>query len=191
VRGGKPSDPGEQHFAEEILFERTIYGDSAQAGVTELQQRERNLRGKVFRHLDGAGVIVTEHYDFKGNSLSSTRQFVCGFKTAPDWSAEVALEPEIFSSATAYDALNRAIAVTAPDGSIYRPTFNDASLLEAVHVNIVGAQQQGRRIWSPFVTFINYDAKGQRTVIRYANSATTTYDYDTETFRLTHLLISP
>ena len=137
--------------------------------------------------MDGAGIVATEHYDFKGNSLTSTRQFARDFKNAPDWSVDVALEAEIFSSVTGYDALNRAIAATAPDGSIYRPTFNDASLLLAVNVNIRGAQHQGLRVWSPFVNYINYDAKGQRTVIRYANSATTTYDYDETTFRLTHL----
>jgi RHS repeat-associated protein len=83
--------------------------------------------------------------------------------------------------------LNRAIAVTAPDGSVYRPRFNDAGQLEAVDVNIRGAREQGRRVWSPFVHYINYDAKGQRQVIRYANGAVTAYEYDRTTFRLQRL----
>jgi RHS repeat-associated protein len=187
VRGGEPSDPDSQFFDEEILFERTIYGDSAQTDLSESQQRERNLRGKPFKHFDNAGIVATEHYDFKGSSLTSTRQFADDFKTTPDWSSEVTLDAKIFHSATAYDALNRAVAVTAPDGSIYRPTFNDAGLLLAVDVALGGAAREGRPFWTPFVTFINYDAKGQRTVIRYANGATTNYEYDRTTFRLVNL----
>ena len=97
-------------------------------GLTDFQQQQANLRGKVLRHFDGAGVVATDLYDFKGNSLRSTRQFAGDYKNAPDWSQSSALEAEIFSSVTAYDALNRAIAVTTPDGSIYRPTFNEANL---------------------------------------------------------------
>ena len=126
VQGGDPSEPNPSVFAQEILFERTIYGDSADTGFTAAQQAQANLRGKVFRHFDGAGIVVTDLYDFKGNSLRSSRQFASDYKNAPDWSQNPALEAETFSSATAYDALNRAIAVTAPDDSVYRPTFNEA-----------------------------------------------------------------
>jgi RHS repeat-associated protein len=86
------------------------------------------------------------------------------------------------TSSTTYDALNRPTAVTAPDNSIYRPTYNDANLLEKVDVNLHGATTT-----TPFVTNIDYNAKGQRTLIRYGSDAQTTYDYDKETFRLTHL----
>ena len=186
VQGGRV---GEQHFSPEIMFERTIYGDSDETGLSEAERKRRNLRGKVFRHFDSAGVASTELYDFKGNSLSSTRRFARDFRDAPDWESEVVLEAELFAGETAYDALNRAIEVTAPDRSIYRPRFNDASLLEAVDVNIRGARAafEGDREWTRLVEDINYDAKGQRTVIRYGNGAHTSYSYDENTFRLTHL----
>jgi RHS repeat-associated protein len=186
VQGGDPDD-APQYFPSEIRFEESIYGDSARTGLSEAEREARNLRGKVFRRLDGAGVVDTDRYDFKGNSLTSARRFARDFIVPPDWSSAVALEIERFQSSSAYDALNRAIAVTAPDGSIYRPTFNDASLLERVEVNLRGAQRQGERLWTRFVDFINYDAKGQRTVIAYANGARASYHYDPLTFRLTHL----
>ena len=125
VQGGDPSELNPSVIAQEILVEQTIYGDSADAGLTAAQQAQANLRGKVFRHFDGAGIVVTDLYDFKGNSLRSSRQFASDYKNPPDWSQNPALEAETFSSATAYDALNRAIASTAPDGSVYRPTFSD------------------------------------------------------------------
>jgi RHS repeat-associated protein len=141
----------------------------------------------VYRHFDGAGVATTDLYDFKGNPLRNTRQFARDYKTSPDWSRDPALEREAFSAITAYDALNRAIAVTAPDKSIYRPKFNEANLLEAVDVNLRGTAQAGQPVWTPFVLYINYDAKGQRTIVKYANGAVTTYHYDDKTFRLVHL----
>jgi len=187
VQGGDPSELNPSVFGQEILVEQTTYGDSADSGLTAQQQAQANLRGKVLRHCDGAGVIVTDLYDFKGNSLRSSRQFASDYKNPPDWSQTPALEAETFSSATAYDALNRAIAATAPDGSVYRPTFSEAGLLEKVDVNLSGVQVNGQPVWTPFVANIAYDAKGQRTSIQYGNGAATAYAYDPKTFRLTNL----
>src|SRR5262249_18305150 len=126
-------------------------------------------RAKVFTHLDGTGVVTTDLYDFKGNSLRSARQFASDYKSAPDWSQNPVLEGETFTSSTTYDALNRAIAVTTPDQSVYRPSFNEANLLEKVEVNLRGASASGQPVWSAFVTGIDYNAKGQRTRIDYNN----------------------
>ncbi|HKM56809.1 MAG TPA: RHS repeat-associated core domain-containing protein, partial [Isosphaeraceae bacterium] len=41
---------------------------------------------------------------------------------------------------------------------------------------------------TPFVTYINYNAKGQREIIEYGNGAHTRYTYDRLTFRMTRLL---
>jgi RHS repeat-associated protein len=186
VSGGDAQAHGEV-FAHPTLFTRTIYGDSADTGLAEPDRRAANLRNRVFRHFDGAGSVTTDLYDFKGNGLRVERQFARAYKTTPDWSRPPELEPEVLASASAYDALNRAIAVTAPDRSVYRPTFNDAGLLEKVDVNLRAEHRHGRPVWTPFVEHINYDAKGQRTFLRYANGATTTYVYDEKTFRLTRL----
>jgi RHS repeat-associated protein len=186
VRGGDAGQP-EQYFPEEILFERTIYGDNTEIGLTEAERTARNLRTKVFKHFDSAGILETDRYDFKGNSRSSARRLARYAQAPPDWSTFVALEVERFQTASEYDALNRAIAVTAPDNSIYRPTFNDASLLERVEVNLRGGAVQGERLWTRFVDFINYDAKGRRTAIAYANGTHTAYSYDPLTFRLTRM----
>jgi Salmonella virulence plasmid 65kDa B protein/Insecticide toxin TcdB middle/C-terminal region/Insecticide toxin TcdB middle/N-terminal region len=159
----------------EILFEWTIYGESLETGLSEAQRKQANLHGKPLRHFDDAGVSVTDLYDFKGNPLNSARRFAREYRQAPDWSQSQPLESRTFSSGMKYDALNRAIAVTAPDKSIYRPKFSDANLLEAVDVNLRGAEQNGQPVWTPFITYINYNAKGQRTICRYANGLETTY----------------
>ena len=191
VQGGDPAEPNAMFFSQPIVYERTIYGDSSDTGLSELQQKRVNLRTRVFKHFDGAWVVtsygidpatnLSRAYDFKGNLLRSSRQFLKDYKTPPDWSQSPALETEILSSATAYDALNRAFAVT-PDKSIYRPMFNEANLLEKVDVNLRGAAAT-----TPFVIDIVYNAKGQRTLIEYNNGAKTEYQYDEKTFRLVNL----
>ncbi len=45
--------------------------------------------------------------------------------------------------------------------SVIRPGYNEANLLERVEVNLRGAA-----VATPFVTDIDYDAKGQRTLDR-------------------------
>jgi hypothetical protein len=136
--------------------------------LSEEQQKQANLRTKVFKHFDGAGVVTSygidpatnqpQAYDFKGNLLRSRRQFLKDYKKTPDWSQDQTLEPEL-TGTTIYDALNRVVAATAPEKSVYRPTFNEANLLEKVDVNLRGAAAA-----TQFVTNIDYNAKGQRTL---------------------------
>ena len=158
------------------LVSRTVYGES------QPNPEVNNLRGKVVQVFDQAGVVTSDEYDFKGNLLRSQRQLAREYKATLDWPT-VPLEADIYTSHTRYDALNRPTEQTAPDNSVYRPTFNEANLLEKVDVNLRGAA-----VATPFVTDIDYNAKGQRTLIRYGNNgAQTTYEYDKETFRLTNL----
>ena len=168
-----------QGNATEVLAERTVYGES----LPDNESRSLSLRGKMYQQFDGAGVVTDNQYDFKGNLLSSTRQLLQNYKDQVDWSSAPALESESFTSSTTYDALNRPVTLTTPDGSITRHSFNEANLLEQVNVNLRGATTV-----TPFVTNIDYDAKGQRALIEYGNGVTTTYEYDDKTFRLIHLL---
>ena len=160
----------------EITVGRSIYGETHQ------NPEANNLRGKVVQLFDQAGIVTSADYDFKGNLLSGSRQLPQDYKDEVDWSQPPALETIIFTSSTTYDALNRPILVTAPDSSVYRPAFNEANLLEKVDV-----QLRGTTAWTPFVTDIDYDAKGQRKLVEYGNGASTTYDYDPLTFQLMRL----
>jgi RHS repeat-associated protein len=65
---------------------------------------------------------------------------------------------------------------------VSHPVFNEANLLEQMNVNLRGASTT-----TLFVTNIDYNAKGQRTLIEYGNGAQTAYGYDPENFRLTEL----
>jgi RHS repeat-associated protein len=158
----------------EQQVERILYGES--------QGPVLNQRGRVFQHFDGAGVVTSVAYDFKGNLLETRRQLAVDYKSTLDWSHEVALEEPALTSRTTYDALNRPMTLTTPDGSVVRSTFNDAGLLERVEATLRGADEV-----TTFVDDINYNAKGQRELIVYGSGVRTAYEYDRRTFRLTRL----
>jgi RHS repeat-associated protein len=173
VTGVDVNDPNR-----EMLFEQTVYGEG--------QGDAFNHRGRVFQVFDGAGVVTSHAYDFKGNLLLSSRQLLANNKDAVDWNTNPALEVEVFSSQTRFDALNRPVAITTPDESITLPTYNEANLLEQMTVRLRGVDQA-----TLFVADIDYNARGQREQIIYATSDgtnfTTFHTYDRETFRLSRL----
>ncbi len=121
------------------------------------------------------------------------------------------LESESFYSTAWFDALNRVIATMAPDhdqtiplsrmampipehpsasdGTIYRYTYNEANLLNRIELNLRSKRlaDNNTNAFKPFVTNIEYNARGQRTRITYGNNVSTEYTYDAETFRLLRL----
>ena len=44
------------------LREHLLYGDSADAGLTQIEARAANLLGKPFKHDDEAGLLTFERY---------------------------------------------------------------------------------------------------------------------------------
>ncbi|GIX46751.1 MAG: hypothetical protein KatS3mg131_0962 [Candidatus Tectimicrobiota bacterium] len=158
----------------ERLAERIEYG--------ETQGEAANHRGKVYRQFDQAIFVTNVTYDFKGNLLESSRQLTRDYKTPPDWNGAPVLEAETFNGRTVFDALNRPIELRPPDGSIVRPAYNEANLLERIEANLRGAAAA-----TVFVADIDYNARGQRERIAYGNGVVTTYAYDPLTFRLTRL----
>ena len=161
----------------EILVERTEFGE------TIAYPESHNLRGQASRVFDQGGVATNVDFDFKGNLLSSQRQFAQEYKLILDWSTDISLEAHTYSASTAYDAINRPTVLTSPDGSITHPAYNRARLLERVDVDLKGSGTT-----TSFITNIDYDVKARRTNIEYGNGVQTTYEYDPLTFRLVHML---
>ena len=204
VRGtSTESDP--RTLNRDILVDRIDYGE----GLANAEAL--NLRTRVYRHFDSAGISTNarldangdpvEAYDFKGNLLRSTRRLVSDYAAIPDWQLAPALEAEAFEAGTHHDALNRPTQAIAPHSSlarakrnVFQPRFNEAGLLERVDVWLdqagepVALLDPALQAPSPVgVSNIAYDAKGQRERIDYKNGASTHYRYDPETFRLIQL----
>ena len=119
----------------------------------------------------------------QGEPAGSTRRLTIGFTdVAVDWSSDVPLEQREYLSATSYDALNRPVTLTTPDGSVLRPSYDPASLLERLDGQLREAPET-----TAFVQRIDYNARSQRTLVRYANGTATAYAYDPLTFQLDRL----
>ena len=157
----------------DVIVGRTEYGEA------EPDAEVRNVRGRIVRSADQAGVITSEAYDFKGNLLRSRRQLTVAYKELVDWSSEVPLEPDMFVTATSFDALNRATSIMTPDGSVVLPTFNEAGFLQRLDARLRGATTA-----TPFIVNVDYDAKGQRSLVEFGNGVRTWHEYDAETQRL-------
>jgi RHS repeat-associated protein len=162
---------------EAFLAEQIVYGEGLPNDLA------LNLRGKPVQQFDAAGIVTSERYDFKGNLLRGTRQFLLDWRSQADWSQRPEIESTIYANETSYDALNRPVLLTTPDGSVARPKYNEGSLLESLEVSVRGAAEP-----TPFVTYINYNARGQRTIIDYGNGPQSRSTYDPLTFRMTHLV---
>jgi RHS repeat-associated protein len=188
VLGTDPLNSDPRTTTSEVLVATTTYGES------QPTPEKLNLRTRVYQQCDTPGVVtnavtnpvtgVTSAYDFKGNLLCSSRGFVADYKNLPDLTT-IPATPDVFNSSTAYDALNRPIAVTTPDRTIALLTYNLAGLLENVTANVNGSATA-----TPFVTNISYNARGQRLSIQLGNNTNTAYVYDSETFRVEQITTS-
>ena len=89
------------------------------------------------------GIVTNDAYDFKGNLLASRRQLRTDYKRTPDWSGTPGArtggvhEPhDLRRAQPARHARRR------PTAASYRPTYNEANLLERVDVE--PARRRGR-----------------------------------------------
>ena len=67
-----------QQDRSEMMIGNIVYGEALQDGAVH------NQRGRVFRTCDQAGVETHLDYDFKGNLISSQRQFAQEYKSTLD-----------------------------------------------------------------------------------------------------------
>ena len=164
----------------EKLIHFSVYGEN------QPNDKQLNLRGKLFESFDQSGLIKTNEYDFKNNIKTSNGQLCLDYKKIIDWNVAdptLLLNIETFNSRSTFDVINKATEIVLPDGSKIHPTYNEASLLEQVNIFV---QSQNQNI--PFVQNINYNAKAQRESILYGNGTSTNYSYDEKTYHLLRLL---
>ncbi|WP_372635471.1 SpvB/TcaC N-terminal domain-containing protein [Fodinibius sp.] len=167
----------EDSSGNERTVEEKIYGEA------QPNPKEKNLRDQVYKHRDGAGITITERYDFKGNAVKNSRTLTKKSNLLIDWSDRPELENKQYVVETFFDALDRPIAQHMPDGSVIEPGYNEAGVLEQIDCRL-----RGESASTTFVRNIDYNAKGQRTRIQYNNGVSTKYTYDDQTFRLINLL---
>lgn len=174
----------------EVQCTALVYGDRAPDAA------QHNLLGAAHLVFDAGGLTRVNDLDLHGNPLTADRQLLTDVTTEPDWrtvataasypaiiaAAATKLDPHLWTVATTYDALNRPMLVTLPDGTVTKPTYDEANFLARLEVQPSGTGQ-----FTVILAGQTYDAKGQRQSARYGNSVSLAYRYDPETFRLTDL----
>jgi RHS repeat-associated protein len=116
--------------------------------LSPLHPDARNTRGQIAYIEDEAGQLLFS-YDDRGKVAGQIRRFEAD-----------GLE---FATRMAYDAMERLIELTYPDGTVITYEYNAQGLLERI---------------PGFVDNVNYTAADQRQAVDYANGIATTYTYD-------------
>jgi RHS repeat-associated protein len=173
VRGTSADKSDPRTVERDVVYEKTVYGEQLDGA------EEGNRRTRIAVVFDGAGVDSTLAYDFKGNVIHATRQFTRDHRALPDWSGEPALEERIWHNRSTFDALDRPITMTTPEGSTTRVSYSVRGLVSAVDVTLGG--EEGEPV--TFVSGIGYNARGQETELVFGNGARVALDYDPLTAR--------
>jgi RHS repeat-associated protein len=193
------------------LRQRIDYGDGGdpdQPAADRDAARAHNLLGGVVAHYDEAGLATVTDVDFKGNVLDTARRIVAdapilavyeraaadGWRVTPfriEWQpapgqtlaerAAELLDSDLYRTTTRFDALSRPVVQILPSDvegrrRELRPVYNRAGGLEQVRLDD-----------TLYVERIAYDAKGQRTLLAYANGVMTRFSHDPDTFRPTRM----
>jgi len=169
--------------------EHIIYGENAPPALVV----SGNLKGKIYKHYDEAGLTTFTAYDLKGNLLDKNRRVIKHNLIGTDISwqgntnnsltdnANPNLENKPYQTSYSYDALNRIKKLSYPaDVNGHRAEleteYNPSGKLRGVSLDR-----------KTYVQHIAYNAKDQRMLIAYGNNIMTRYAYDPNNFRLMRL----
>ncbi len=166
--------PARRRAAPELLVGRTVYGESRAQPGGRATCAARSFSSSI-RRASSPATPTTSRATCCAASASSPSEY----KTTLDWSAAVPLEAETYTSRTRYDALNRPTsdrtAQRRRTDSVIQPGLQRGQPAGAGRRPTCAARGEPP---PPFVTNIDYDAKGQRTRIDYGNGVSTDYTYD-------------
>lgn len=166
------------NYSDFSLAEELTYGEIV------INAQDKNLRGELYQLYDLSGYTINSQYSILGEVLDVSRQLVKDYKTEINWKTaepDKVLDKEIYSSSFYYNAVKQLIKEQSPDKSITTNTYNEAG--ELYSVKVLFADQEEQLI----IDWIEYDAKGLRTKIKYGNNAISTYGYEPNTLRLTSI----
>jgi RHS repeat-associated protein len=154
--------------------ERIAYGED------QADAQARNLRGHVYQCHDQAGIATYADYNIQDQAVTLERQLTELAQEIDCSDTPPAFEPVPLVSRWRFDALNRVVEETFPDGRGAVPRYGASSLMRALAVAEGGTVR-------PVVTDIEHDAADQRLRVVLANSAVSYFTYEPTTLRLSHI----
>lgn len=154
-------------------------------GEEEKGAEQRNARGRMVFVRDQTGTKRMESFDFRSNLLGETHVLSGKMDGLIDWSDSeaVSVENESWTTHMTYDALNRVVQRTEPDGSLVRQLYNRSSQIKRVEMKLCGTKG-----WRDVLSNAEYNARGQPVLRVLGNGVQTRCEHDPLTFRLIRLL---
>lgn len=156
--------------------------ESIEYGETVVDAADNNLRGRVHVHDDEAGRRVIERYDLAGLEAIGARRLRRDYRDLADWSGAEVLEAESWRTTRRFDALERPVEVTHPDGRRIDYDHHRSGRLRSMSTVEPG------RPPVPVVTAVDYNGRGQRIRVHYGNGVATRHTYDPLTFEVTRIV---
>ncbi|ETN41172.1 uncharacterized protein HMPREF1541_03107 [Cyphellophora europaea CBS 101466] len=189
----------------ERVVQQFVYGDtlaspdpdgsgnnssSSSSTNTASSNLTNNMRGRVVRVNDEAGVSSVDAYDFKGNPLRTSRRIAVEYKESVDWSQPVPLEPTTHESSVQYDALNRPFRLRSADGTEEVREYDEAGRLQALRINLRGQRPPDEDLaqWPVALHSITYSAKGHAVRMTYGNGISVQHRFDAQTGELRQMV---
>ncbi len=180
------------------VVEKVFYG----IDTTTSAPTVANALGKPILHFDEAGLVRFETYDFEGRLTGQNRFLRNSTDDDTDWNSLSGATASVWSgtpsvtgldgataygTTTTYDAVGRPTSQVTADGKVTNRGYALRGALTSVtgYANVANAGTDTGR--TDIVTSIAYNERGQRASIAYGNTTTTTYTYDSKTFRVTEI----
>ena len=145
----------------------------------------RNVRGRLVRQHDQAGVLEIERYGIMEQALGVSRRLCADYAAEPDWTDPtiVALDPDLYRTTYRVDALERVVQSRLGDGTSLAFAYDRAGHIGSLRVTTADGAITDRA----FVESAEYNARGQRTRVRFGNGTETTWSFDDLTHRLARI----
>ena len=166
-----------------LCRDRFVYGETVSSSESN------NLRGRLVRHYDSAGLVLTDSYSIHGKLLTQSRQLLENLDNHSNWptgenSMVALLTPESYETKWEYDALGQVLCLTDAKGNQRNYTYTLQSRPYSAHLTLKGKSAQA------VVSQSLYDADGQLSAVEMGNNSTATYTYDANTKRLIRMQVS-
>lgn len=152
------------------------------------ENQARNLCGQIIEHYDTAGMVNLESVSLIGIPTCQNRQLVSELAVDINWSdanqqsCRAKLNPTIFSTKTTTDITGALLTQTDAVGNQQRYVYNRAGQLQTTWLKLHNQKE------NPILTFVNYNALGQKLREEYANGTIITYRYELATQRLVGMM---
>ncbi|KAK5996110.1 Toxin subunit YenB-like protein [Cladobotryum mycophilum] len=156
---------GDGHPVYEALVTKFVFGES----VSDASRK--NLRTKMYRCYDQAGMVQSDEFDFKGNCIRWQRRLAEDYKNIIDWSKtgkeEPRLEAAVFAYGSEFNARNQNCVSTAPDGSRTRRFYSADGRLQGLAFTHGPASSDSSSI--SIIKSIDYTPDNKRQRVEYGN----------------------